>query len=191
MPTAHCARARAARRRRFFVALGLAVLAVASCGTSSPSPDASAPDASLSARDAAAEAVDAAAELADAAAADAAADAAEDAAPARRGTSEGCSPDMLLVDGDYCTAVNQVCLAEHEEFKHDEAKKKSKRASGEDTAPSTVSERCLKYKEPSECIGKRRKERFCMDRYESDVGTWNRVSAENQYGTNVGAHGSK
>jgi len=25
----------------------------------------------------------------------------------------------------------------------------------------------------------------------SDVGTWNRVSAENQYGTNVGAHGSK
>ena len=162
----HCPRALAARRRRFFVALSLAVVGVAACSKSSPPPDASAPDAS--ARDAAAEAADAAAEVADAAAADAAADAAEDAdaAAALPGTSEGCSPDMLLVAGDYCTAVNQVCLSEHEEFKHDEAKKRSKRAAGEDVAASTVSERCLKYKEPSECIGKRRKERFCMDRYE-------------------------
>ena len=156
----HCPRALAARRRRFFVALSLAVVGVAACSKSSPPPDASAPDAS--ARDAAAEAADAAAEVADAAAADAAAD----AAAALPGTSEGCSPDMLLVAGDYCTAVNQVCLSEHEEFKHDEAKKRSKRAAGEDVAASTVSERCLKYKEPSECIGKRRKERFCMDRYE-------------------------
>ena len=156
----HCPRALAARRRRFFVALSLAVVGVAACSKSSPPPDASAPDAA--AADAAADAADAAAEVADAAAADAAAD----AAAALPGTSEGCSPDMLLVAGDYCTAVNQVCLSEHEEFKHDEAKKRSKRAAGEDVAASTVSERCLKYKEPSECIGKRRKERFCMDRYE-------------------------
>ncbi len=151
----------AARRRRFLVALGLAVTGVAACGTSSPSsPDASAPSA-----DAAAEATDAAAEIADAAAADAAADAA-DAAPALPGTSEGCSPDMLLIDGDYCPSVKQDCLEEHQEFKHDEAKKKSKRASGEDVSASTVSERCLKYKAPSECLSKRRKSRFCMDRYE-------------------------
>jgi formylglycine-generating enzyme len=164
-PSSRCPRALAARRRRFLFALGLAVTGVAACGTSSPSPDASAP----SAHDAAAEAADAAAELADAAAADAAADAADaaaDAAPALPGTSEGCSPDMLLIDGDYCPAVNQVCVEEHEEFKHDEAKKKSKRDSGEDVGHSTVSERCLKYKEPSECVGKRRKSRFCMDRYE-------------------------
>jgi sulfatase modifying factor 1 len=162
-------RAVAARRRRFFVALALSVTGVAACGTSSPSPDASAPSASAPAQaqasDAAAEAADAAAELADAAAADAAADAA-DAEPPLPGTSEGCSPDMLLIDGDYCPTVNQVCLEEHEEFKHDEAKKKSKRDTGEDVGHSTVSERCLKYKQPSECVGKRRKTRFCMDRYE-------------------------
>jgi len=34
-------------------------------------------------------------------------------------------------------------------------------------------------------------EHVVVDLDASDVGTWNRVSAENQYGTNVGAHGSK
>ena len=162
-------RALAARRRRFLAAAGLAVVGVAACGTSSPSsPDASAPAASTSAS--AREAADAAAEVADAAAADAAADAADDAADASTttlpGTSEGCSADMLLIDGDYCPSVRQDCLEEHKEFQHDEAKKKSKREAGEDVAASTVSERCLKYKAPSECLVKRRKSRFCMDRYE-------------------------
>jgi hypothetical protein len=154
--------------RRFLAALGLVVIGVAACGKSSTSsPDASAPDA-------AAEARDAAAELADAAAADAAADAADDAAADAAadggatlpGTSEGCATDMLLIDGDYCPSVRQDCLEEHKEFQHDEAKKKSKREAGEDVAASTVSERCLKYKAPSECLVKRRKSRFCMDRYE-------------------------
>jgi formylglycine-generating enzyme len=172
MHFARSPRAVAARRRRALVALALAVTGVAACGTSSPAPDASAPSASAQAQasDAAAEAADAAAELADAAAADAALDAAADAAadaePKLPGTSEGCSPDMLLVDGDYCPNVTQKCIEEHEEFKRDEAKKKSKRDSGEEVGSSTVSERCLTFQEPSTCVGNRRKSRFCMDRYE-------------------------
>jgi formylglycine-generating enzyme required for sulfatase activity len=49
----------------------------------------------------------------------------------------------------------------------DEARKKEKRDKGEEPGKSTVSERCLRYKEPSVCLSKaRRPMRFCMDRYE-------------------------
>src|SRR5262249_38618822 len=37
---------------------------------------------------------------------------------------------------------------------------------GEEVDPATVSERCVRYKEPSECLSKHRPMRFCMDRYE-------------------------
>jgi formylglycine-generating enzyme len=140
----------------------LAALLAAACGTStsgvSAQPDASAADASA-----------AIAELRDAAAEDAAADANDDAsAPAELpGTSEGCPDGMVLVHGDYCPEVNQVCLEHNVEYDHDEARKKDKRDKGEDVGKSTVSERCLRYKEPTECLSKKRLPmRFCVDRYE-------------------------
>ncbi|APR84205.1 Branched-chain acyl-CoA dehydrogenase [Minicystis rosea] len=149
-----------------------AALSLASCGTSSST---TAPDASAaSPQDAAAEAAAALAELRDAAV-DAALDAeapdasAADAGAAAQypGTSEGCPGDMVLVNGNYCPETNQVCLEHHEEFSRDEAKKKTKRDKGEDVGKSTVSERCLRYQEPSECLSKQRRPmRFCMDRFE-------------------------
>jgi formylglycine-generating enzyme len=152
-------------RRR--VASILAVLLIGACATSSSAPDAST---TAPATDAAAEAGEAAAELADAAAADAdAADAALDAATDATlpGTSEGCPAGMVLVHGDYCPEVNQVCLEHHDEYNRDEVKKKGKRDRGEDQGKSTVSERCLRYKEPTECLSRQRRPlRFCVDRYE-------------------------
>lgn len=145
----------------------LAVAAIGACGTKSGAPDAppaaSATSATTAAADAAAEARDAAAEIADAGAADADT---PDAAPLP-GSSEGCPADMVIVRGDYCPEVNQVCLEHHDEYNRDETKKKEKRDKGEDVGRSTVSERCLRYKEPTECLSKQRRPmRFCMDRYE-------------------------
>jgi formylglycine-generating enzyme required for sulfatase activity len=140
----------------------LAAALLAACGKATSTPDAAPPP------DASAEARDAAAELADAAA-DAAPDAADgggEEAPLP-GTSEGCAADMVLVHGSFCPEVNQVCLEHHDEYNRDEAKKKDKRDRGEAMEKSTVSERCLRYKEPTECLSKKRRPlRFCMDRYE-------------------------
>ncbi len=137
-----------------------AVILIGACRTSASVPDA-APAASSS-TDAAAEARDAAAELLDAAA-----DADAGGEPALPGSTEGCSADMVLVRGNYCPEVNQVCLEYHDEYLRDEARKKDKLAKGEDVGKSTVSERCLRYKEPTECLSKQRRPmRFCMDRYE-------------------------
>jgi hypothetical protein len=153
---------------RALLAIPLAALLAASCGNSHSAPDASPGDA-------AAEAAAALAELRDAAVADAANDASANDAPLGDagaeaklpGTSEGCPADMVLVNGNYCPEVNQVCLEHHDEYNRDEAKKKQKRDKGEDVGRSTVSERCLKYKEPSECLSKQRRPmKFCMDRYE-------------------------
>ena len=145
------------------LAAPLSVALIAACSTASTRPDAG-----TEARDAALEARDAAAKLADAAA-DAEADAAaggEDGG-ALPGTSEGCSPDMVLIHGGYCPDAEQTCLEHHEEYVKDEERKKAKRDKGEDPGHSTVSERCLRYKEPSVCLSKeRRPMRFCMDRYE-------------------------
>ena len=141
----------------------LAALLAAACGTSTSAPDASVPaTAGVSAQPDASAAI---AELRDAAAADAGDDA---SAPAELpGTSEGCPDGMLLVHGDYCPEVNQVCLEHNVEYDHDEARKKDKRDKGEDVGKSTVSERCLRYKEPTECLSKKRVPmRFCVDRYE-------------------------
>jgi formylglycine-generating enzyme required for sulfatase activity len=155
--------------RRAAAALLLALAGgalAAACKPTRPDLDAGAVDAATDAS-AAALARDAAAEIADAAAAAAApaADAGEagEAARAPVGTSEGCPADMVLVHGDYCPNVEQVCLEHHEEFTKDEAKKKAS-AKGE---KSTVSERCLRYKEPSRCLSEKKAPmRFCMDRYE-------------------------
>lgn len=142
-----------------------AVVLAGACRTPSSAPGASASadastDAAAEARDAAAELLDAAADAAEAADADAA----DAALP---GSTEGCGAGMVLIRGDYCPEVNQVCLEYHDEYNRDEAKKKSKVARGEDVGKSTVSERCLRYKEPTECLSKQRRPlRFCMDRYE-------------------------
>ncbi len=98
---------------------------------------------------------------------DAGADAEADAEAALPGTSEGCPDDMVLVEGEYCPDVVQRCLEYHEEYVNDQERKKRKAAKGEEVGSSTVSERCLKYEAPSECLSKKKRPmRFCMDRYE-------------------------
>ena len=110
---------------------------------------------------------DADAGAADAGVADAAAGADAAASGALLGTSEGCPGDMVLVAGGYCPEAGQACLKHHEEFEHDQDRKKSKRDKGEEVGSSTVSERCMEYKQPSRCLSKeRRPMRYCVDRYE-------------------------
>jgi formylglycine-generating enzyme required for sulfatase activity len=61
---------------------------------------------------------------------------------------------MLRVAGDYCPAVIQQCLQHHPEY-----------LAAKDSP--TVSERCLRYAEPSRCASSARQALdFCMDRYE-------------------------
>ncbi len=83
------------------------------------------------------------------------------------GTSEGCPGDMLLVAGDYCPTVQQNCIDHHKEFKNDQKKTQRAVEKGEGKHATTVSERCLRYDEPSVCLSKKREPmRFCVDRYE-------------------------
>lgn len=145
-------------------AVALAIFAAfAACSTKRPAPDDAGADASAPIDGGAID--DAGApDAADAGAID---DAGASDAGKLPGTSEGCPDDMLLVDGMYCPDVEQICLEHHQEFDNDEAKKKKKRASGEESGASTVSERCLRYKDPSRCLSKNKTHlRFCMDRYE-------------------------
>ncbi len=95
------------------------------------------------------------------------ADAGADAGDTLPGVTEGCPEGMVLVEGDYCPEVEQTCLEYHDEYIKDQAKKKKQRDKGEKVQKSTVSERCLKYAEPTQCLSKERKHmRFCVDRYE-------------------------
>ncbi|UQA62675.1 formylglycine-generating enzyme family protein [Polyangium aurulentum] len=150
----------------FCAGLLASALAPACNGESTSTPAEAGTDAAADAQ----EAADALAELADAAAdaeADAEADALEDAATdALPGTSEGCPDDMVLVAGNYCPSVDQKCLEHHREY--EKAKEREKKSSDDDEGgSSTVSERCLRYEEPSVCLSKERQPmRFCMDRYE-------------------------
>ncbi len=78
-----------------------------------------------------------------------------DAAPADAGRgsarSSSCPANMILVEGNFCPAAIQRCLEHHPEY----------------LADKKVSERCMKYEEPSKCVSKQRKPmRFCIDRYE-------------------------
>jgi formylglycine-generating enzyme len=79
--------------------------------------------------------------------------------------SSRCSPGMVHVEGAHCAALTQRCVEHHDEFASDPSRK-------------TVSERCLRYEEPSRCVSKSRKAMsFCMDRYEypNEVGVLPRV----------------
>jgi len=151
----------------FCVGLVTSVVAPACSKGEDPKP-AEATDAAAS--DAAADAAEALAELDAAisdAAADAEADAAADAEAALPGTSEGCPDDMLRVAGEYCPNVLQKCVEHHDEFEKDQKRKKRAADKGEGSSASTVSERCLRYEEPSVCLSKKRTPMsFCMDRYE-------------------------
>ncbi|MBL9021746.1 MAG: SUMF1/EgtB/PvdO family nonheme iron enzyme [Myxococcales bacterium] len=70
------------------------------------------------------------------------------------GRTDGCGEGMVRVEGDYCPAVMQDCEEHHQEYETDKEKRR-------------VSERCLRYKDPSRCVSKKRKPlSFCMDRYE-------------------------
>jgi hypothetical protein len=141
---------------------GLTASALAPACSGEPAPPAPAEAGAATQAGAAPDAAaDADAEAGTDAAADAEADAAADAATgALPGTSEGCPDDMVLVAGEYCPLVQQTCLEHHTEYDRDRERK----AEG---GKSTVSERCLRYEEPSVCLSKKREPmRFCMDRYE-------------------------
>ncbi|WP_437278769.1 SUMF1/EgtB/PvdO family nonheme iron enzyme [Sorangium sp. So ce375] len=82
------------------------------------------------------------------------------------GSSEGCPDDMVLVEGDYCPVVEQICLKHHKEYEKDRERRGASSYS-EAEGPTSVSERCLEYRRPSECLSKKRAPmRFCVDRYE-------------------------
>ncbi|HVW24247.1 MAG TPA: SUMF1/EgtB/PvdO family nonheme iron enzyme [Polyangiaceae bacterium] len=65
---------------------------------------------------------------------------------------DACPPDMVLVEGRFCPAADERCE------KEEDPDYRSK---------PDVSERCLKFTEPTRCASsKRRLLRFCVDRYE-------------------------
>jgi sulfatase modifying factor 1 len=61
-------------------------------------------------------------------------------------TATGCPGSMVLVDGDYCTAVRESCLEWLD-------------------PPSNKLARCARYG-PSECVGEHLHKRYCVDRDE-------------------------
>lgn len=72
-------------------------------------------------------------------------------AEARRADAVDCPAGMVLVSGEYCPEAVQTCLEHHPEWERNHA----------------VSERCLRFAEPSVCASKARVPmRFCVDRYE-------------------------
>ncbi|MEB2310734.1 MAG: SUMF1/EgtB/PvdO family nonheme iron enzyme [Sorangiineae bacterium] len=148
---------------RSFEAHALAALALfssvaggAGCKRDAPRPAGGAPPATSSAvaPSASAGSMDAGAAADAGAAPDAASGDSGAEASATLGSREGCPDGMLRVEGEYCPAVIQECLEEHPEYL---ARK----------GDPTVSERCLKYKEPTRCVSKERTHlAFCMDLHE-------------------------
>jgi sulfatase modifying factor 1 len=67
--------------------------------------------------------------------------------PVAPDASGSCPRDMVLVEGEYCSDVLQVC----------------NRWLDDETLPFA---RCAEYQSPAHCIGSRVKQRFCIDRYE-------------------------
>jgi len=63
-------------------------------------------------------------------------------------SAEDCPPDMVLVEGEYCTHVRHTC----EHWLDDE---------------KLPFARCGRYARQALCVGKREKKRFCIDRFES------------------------
>ena len=80
------------------------------------------------------------------------ADAAHEAGPLP-GRTDGCADGMVRVEGSFCPAAMQDCLEHHPEWEKHKGEK-------------GVAERCLRYREPSRCLAKRKDMSFCIDRYE-------------------------
>jgi sulfatase modifying factor 1 len=66
-----------------------------------------------------------------------------------------CPENMQLVEGDYCTDVEQVCL-------------RWVGSHGQPVAPPPpgTTGRCGEFKSPSKCVGTKVHKRFCIDTYE-------------------------
>jgi sulfatase modifying factor 1 len=89
----------------------------------------------------------------------------ESAAPAAAAApASDCPDEMELVAGRYCPRVSERCL----EWARDDRR------------------RCLRFADPTRCVGHRRSMRFCMDRYEwpnrrgelpQVMTTWNEAAA--------------
>jgi len=78
-----------------------------------------------------------------------------------------CGHDMVLASGSYCPKVKHTCLEHTQEYRRDVERRKRLRAKGVKLAPSPVSERCLRYQQPSQCLStQRRPMRFCIDEHE-------------------------
>ncbi|MCA9625192.1 MAG: SUMF1/EgtB/PvdO family nonheme iron enzyme, partial [Myxococcales bacterium] len=78
-----------------------------------------------------------------------------------------CGEDMVLVEGDYCPLVRHRCLRHTKEYDREQERRERLRAQGKPLPFSRVSERCLEYEQPAQCLSKtRRRMRFCLDRYE-------------------------
>ncbi|MBW2454095.1 MAG: SUMF1/EgtB/PvdO family nonheme iron enzyme [Deltaproteobacteria bacterium] len=68
------------------------------------------------------------------------------AAPKPEPASKHCPGGMKLVEGDYCTQVEQTCAVEW-------------------WAPQNKKRVCEKFTAPTRCVGSRVKKRFCIDTY--------------------------
>jgi hypothetical protein len=75
------------------------------------------------------------------------ASAAADAPPPKSEGPSSCPADMLLVEGEYCTEVEQTCLKEW-------------------WAESNKKRVCEEFEPKSVCKGDKVKKRFCIDKYE-------------------------
>lgn len=73
--------------------------------------------------------------------------AASQSASADPGSPSACPSGMKLVDGDYCSKVDQHC----------------KRKWNSKYTHKTI---CMEFDSPSKCIGDKQHKRFCMDTYE-------------------------
>ena len=90
-----------------------------------------------------------------------------------------CPADMVLVEGRFCPAADERCEKEEDP---DYARKPD------------VSERCLKFTEPTSCASTRRRlQRFCVDRYEwpNEKGELPHVLADFRDATNACAAAGK
>ena len=67
--------------------------------------------------------------------------------PTATADAGACPDDMALVDGDYCEDLEVECIKRWE-------------------APQNNLWVCEEVKQPTRCVGKSRKMRYCIDRYE-------------------------
>jgi len=72
---------------------------------------------------------------------------AEPPEPSEPAKSDACPEGMVLIDGDYCTNLEAICLKST-------------------YAPQNKKTICWDFQEPTACIGDREHRRYCIDKYE-------------------------